>query len=109
MKIIPKIIFLQEEQCDCSYLVEDLCGNVRLCVEEVEDIAGVLDSVFGRLLWGSEAIVTGSVEILKAAGVVLQLVTLSWHDSLLFGHAAKERQRSDVSVKPVEQPGFLHY
>lgn len=62
---------LQEEHCGYPYLVEDLCGYVRLCIEKVEDIAGVLDSVFGRLLWGGEAIVTGSVEILETAGVVL--------------------------------------
>lgn len=39
------------------YLVKDLCRYVRLCIKEVEDIAGVLDSVFGCLLWGGEAVV----------------------------------------------------
>lgn len=75
-----------------SYLVEDLYGDVRLCVKEVQDVAWVLDSVLGRLFWRGEAVVAGSVEIFEAAGVVLQLVTLPWHNGLLLGHTAKGRK-----------------
>lgn len=57
--------------CGLSYLVEDLGRDVRLCVKEVQHIAGVLDSVLGCLLWGGEAVVAGSMEIFEAAGVVL--------------------------------------
>lgn len=53
------------------YLVEDLCRYIRLCIEEVKDVAGVLDAVFGGLLWGGKAVVAGSMEVLEAAGVVL--------------------------------------
>lgn len=46
----------------------------------------MLDSIFSRLLWRGEAVVAGSMEIFEAAGVVLELVALPWHDGLLFGH-----------------------
>lgn len=53
------------------YLVENLCRYVGLSVEEVQDVAGVLDSVFDSLLWGGEAVISGAMEIFEAAGVVL--------------------------------------
>lgn len=53
-----------------SHLVEDLYRNVRLCVKKVQDVAGVLDSVLGCLLWRGEAVIAGAVEIFETAGVV---------------------------------------
>lgn len=84
-----------EEPWCFSHLGEDLRRDVGLRVEEVEDVAGVLDPVLGRLLWGGEAVVARSVEIFEAAAVVLQLVALSWNNGLLLGHTGGG-ERSEV-------------
>jgi len=68
-------------------LAEYLRGGLGLCVEEVQNVARVLDAVLGRLLRGREAVVPGAVEVLEAAAAVLQLVALARHDGLLLGHA----------------------
>lgn len=52
------------------YLVENLLRDVRLCVKEVQDIAGVLDTIFSCLLRRGEAVVTWAMEILEATGVI---------------------------------------
>lgn len=54
-----------------SYLVEHLDRDIRLRVKKVQDVAGMLDSVLGRLFWGGEAVVARTVEIFEATGVVL--------------------------------------
>ena len=75
------------------HLVEHLSGDVRLSVEEVQHVAGVLDAVLGRLLGRGEAVVAGTVEVLEAAAAVLQLIALARHDGLLLGHTATETTR----------------
>lgn len=65
----------------------------------------MLDSIFSRLLWRGEAVVAGSMEIFEAAGVVLELVALSWHNGLLFGHTL-ERRGGKKQIK--HQPQILH-
>lgn len=77
-----------------SDLSEDLWGYVRLGVEEVQHVARVLDAVLGRLLRGGEPVVPGAVEVLEAAGAVLQLVALTGDDSRLLGDAAGGRDGS---------------
>lgn len=75
----------------CTDLREDLWRGVRLCIEKVQHVAGVLDAVFSCLLWGGEAVVSGPVEVLEAAAAVFQLVALTGDDGLLLGHAARGR------------------
>lgn len=53
----------------------------------------MLDSVFSRLLRRGEAVVAGSMEIFEAAGVVLELVALPWHNGLLFGHTRRKGEK----------------
>ena len=70
--MIIRLLLLCLQESGCSpYLVEDLFRDVGLGVKEMQDVTGVLDSVFGSLLWGGEAVVAGSVEVLEAAGVIL--------------------------------------
>lgn len=69
-------------------LSKDLGRDVGLRVEEVQHVAWVLDAVLGRLLRRGEAVVPGAVEVLEAAGAVLQLVALAGDDGLLLGDAA---------------------
>lgn len=57
----------------------------------------MLDSIFSRLLWRGEAVVAGSMEIFEAAGVVLELVALPWHNGLLFGHTSERREKQNKS------------
>lgn len=61
----------------------------------------MLDSIFSRLFWRGEAVVAGSMEIFEAAGVVLELVALPWHNGLLFGHTLgsirKKKSATDLS------------
>lgn len=60
---------MQTEVNTCSFpytdLREKLWGDVWLSVEEVQDIAGMLNAVFGRLLWGGESVVPGAMEVLE--------------------------------------------
>lgn len=48
-------------------LREKLRGDVWLSVEEVQDVAGMLNAVFGRLLRGGESVVPGAMEVLETA------------------------------------------
>lgn len=78
----------EERRGPRRYLVEVVLGHLQGRVEEVEDVAGVLDPVLGRLLGGGEAVVAGAAEVLVATGSVLQPVGLPGHDGLLLGDAA---------------------
>lgn len=69
--LVENVHFMRNPGGFFLYLVENLYRDVGLCVEEVQDVAGVLDSVLGCLFWGGEAVVAGSVEVFEAAGVVL--------------------------------------
>lgn len=93
--ICGRILILQTSGIS-PYLGEVIFSNVRLGIEEVQDITGVLDSVFSRLLWGGEAVVAGSMKVFEAAGVILQLIGLSWYNSLLLGHAAGKKTTSFI-------------
>lgn len=52
----------------------------------------MLDAVLGRLFRGGKAIVSTAVEVFKAAGGVLQLIGLAWHDRLLLGNTARMKR-----------------
>lgn len=96
------------------YLVEVVLGHLQGSVEEVEDVAGVLDPVLGRLLRGGEAVVAGAAEVLVAAGSVLQPIGLPGHDGLLLGDTAREGKwggglstvgRAALRCHPPSHPG----
>lgn len=70
----------------------------------MEDIAGVLDPVLGRLLGGGEAVVAGATEVLVAAGSVLQPVGLPRHDGLLLGDAARAGKGGGGSARQAGLP-----
>ena len=70
-------------------LREHLRRDVRLCVEEVQHVARVLDAVLRGLFRRSEPVVPGAVEVLEAARTVVQLVALTGDDGLLLGHTAR--------------------
>lgn len=74
------------------HLIEVVLGDVQGRVEEVQDVAGVLDAVLGRLLGGGETVVAGAAEILVTAGAVLEPVGLPGHDGVLLGHTAGGKQ-----------------
>lgn len=59
----------------------------------MQHVAGVLYAILRRLLGRREAVVPGTVEVLEAAGAVLQLIALAWHDGLLLGDAASTETR----------------
>lgn len=71
------------------HLIEVVLGDLKGSIEEVQDVAGVLDAVLGRLLRGGEAVVAGAAEVLVAAGAVLQPIGLPGHDGLLLGDTAR--------------------
>lgn len=75
-----------------AHLVEVVLGDVQGGIEEVQDVAGVLDAVLGRLLGGGETVVAGATEILVAAGAVLEAVRLPGHDGVLLGHTGEGKQ-----------------
>lgn len=62
-------ILVQTEVNTCTFpytdLREKLWRDIWLSVEEVQDIAGMLNAVFGRLLWGGESVVPGAMEVLE--------------------------------------------
>lgn len=68
----------------------------------MQHVARVLDAVFGGLLGGREAVVSGAVEVFEAARAVLQVVELSGNDGLLLGHAAgRDQNRLKTVYFPV--------
>lgn len=63
----PARMFVQTRSFADADLREKLWGDVWLSVEEVQDVAGMLNAVLGRLLWGGEPVVPGAVEVLETA------------------------------------------
>lgn len=57
------------QTCSFSYadLREKLWGDIWLGVEEMQDVAGMLNAVFGRLLRGGKSVVPGSMEVFETA------------------------------------------
>lgn len=70
----------------------------------MQDVAGPLDAVLGRLLGGAEAVVPAAVEILKAGAAVLQLIRLPRDDGLLLRYAAA--QETACNVHGTEHRGY---
>lgn len=60
-------ILVQTRSFPDTDLREKLWGDVWLSVEEVQDVAGMLNTVFGRLLRGGESVVPGAMEVLETA------------------------------------------
>lgn len=52
-------------RCCLTDLRKDLWSDVWLGVEEVQNVAWMLDAVFGRLFWGGEPVVPGAMEVLE--------------------------------------------
>lgn len=52
-------------------LGENFRGGLGLRIEEVQNVARVLDPILSRLLWGVEAVVPTAVEILEAVGAII--------------------------------------
>lgn len=73
-----------------AHLRKNLWRDVRRRVEEVKDVARMLNADFIRLLSECEAVVPRAVEVLVAACAVLQLVAVARADGELLGHAARE-------------------
>lgn len=69
-------------------LRENLWRDVWLGVEEVQDVARMLNAVFGRLFWGGEPVVPGSMEVLETTCAIFQLIALTRYNGLLLGHTA---------------------
>lgn len=57
-----------------SDLTESFHTAVWLTVEEVQDVAGLLDAVLGCLFSGGEAVVSVAMEIFEATTAIFQLV-----------------------------------
>lgn len=70
-------------------LRENLWRDVWLGVKEVQDVARMLNAVFGCLLWGGEPVVPGSMKVLETTGAIFQLIALTRHNGLLLGHTAE--------------------
>lgn len=66
----------------------------------MQDVAGMLDAILGCLLWGGEAVVSATMEVLEAAGAVLQFIRLAWHDGLLLRHTEEEERKPSTHKQP---------
>lgn len=80
---LPSYTFL------CTDLREHLWSDIWLGIEEVQNIAWVLDAVFGCLFWWGEPVVPGAMEILETACAIVQLIALTGHNGLLLGHTVE--------------------
>lgn len=69
-----------------THLRENLRGDVWWGVEEVKDVAGMLNANFIRLFSEREAIVPGAVEVLETACAVLQLIAVTRANGKLLGY-----------------------